>query len=103
MHRCKATTIHNDKISNYKNASYNDLDSKAPLQKDAIFRIASQTKAITSTAIMILFEEGKLMLNDPVSKYIPSFRNQRVLDKYNATDTTYTTLPAEREVTIKDL
>ncbi|HLG39687.1 MAG TPA: serine hydrolase, partial [Chitinophagaceae bacterium] len=65
--------------------------------------IASQTKAITSAAIMILFEEGKLLLNDAVSKYIPSYRKQTVLDKFNAADTTYTTVPAERDITIKDL
>jgi CubicO group peptidase (beta-lactamase class C family) len=103
MQGCEALIIRNGKIAYYKTAGYNDLDTKTPLQKDAIFRIASQTKAITAVAIMILFEEGKLMLNDPVSKYIPSFKNQRVLDKYNAGDTTYTTVPAEREVTIKDL
>ncbi|HEY6504263.1 MAG TPA: serine hydrolase [Chitinophagaceae bacterium] len=98
-----ALIIRDGKIVYHKASGYNDLDTKAPLQKDAIFRIASQTKAITSVAIMILFEEGKLLLNDPVSKYIPSFRKQTVLDKFNAADTTYTTTPATREVTIKDL
>jgi CubicO group peptidase (beta-lactamase class C family) len=98
-----AIIIRDGKIVYYKAAGYNDLETKAPLQKEGIFRIASQTKAITSVAIMILFEEGKLLLNDPVSKYIPSFRKQMVLDKFNATDTTYTTVPATREVTIKDL
>jgi CubicO group peptidase (beta-lactamase class C family) len=52
---------------------------------------------------MILYEEGKLLLDDPVSKYIPEFKKQLVLDKYNAADTTYTTVPAKREVTIRDL
>lgn len=98
-----ALIVRNGKIVYHKAAGYNDLDTKAPLQKDAIFRIASQTKAITSVAIMILFEEGKLLLNDPVSKYIPSFRKQTVLDKFNAADTTYTTVPATRDITIKDL
>jgi len=100
---CEALIIRNGKIVYYKTAGYNDLEAKTPLQKDAIFRIASQTKAITSVAIMILYEEGKLMLNDPVSKYIPSFKSQKVLDKFNAADTTYSTVPAEREITIKDL
>jgi CubicO group peptidase (beta-lactamase class C family) len=52
---------------------------------------------------MILWEEGKYSLDDPVSKYIPAFANQRVLDTYNAKDTTYTTVAAKRAVTIRDL
>jgi CubicO group peptidase (beta-lactamase class C family) len=99
----EALIARDGKIVYYKAAGYNDLDTKAPLAKDGIFRIASQTKAITSVAIMILFEEGKLLLSDPVSKYIPSFKKQTVLDKLNTADTTYTTVPATREVTIKDL
>lgn len=98
-----ALIIRNGKVAYYKAAGYNDLDTKAPLQKDGIFRIASQTKAITSVAIMILFEEGKLLLSDPVSQYIPSFKQQAVLDKFNSADSSYTTVPAAREITIKDL
>lgn len=98
-----AMIVRDGKIVYYKAAGYNNLGEKTPLQKDAIFRIASQTKAITSVAIMILFEEGKLLLSDPVSKYISSFRQQTVLDKFNAADTTYTTAPSTREITIKDL
>lgn len=98
-----ALIIRNGKIAYYKAAGYNDLDTKAPLLKDGIFRIASQTKAITSVAIMMLFEEGKLLLDDPVSKYLPAFQKQTVLDKFNAPDTTYTTVPAKREITIRDL
>jgi len=91
------------KIVYYKALGYDDIDTKAPLKRDAIFRIASQTKAITSVAIMMLYEEGKFLLTDPVSKYIPEFKNQQVLDKFNAADTTYTTVPATREITIHDL
>ena len=98
-----ALIIRNGKIAYYKAAGYNDLDIKTSLQKDGIFRIASQTKAITSVAIMMLFEEGKLLLSDPISQYIPSFKQQTVLDKFNAADTSYTTVPSAREVTIKDL
>lgn len=98
-----ALIIRDGKIAYYKANGYNDLDTKAPLQKDGIFRIASQTKAITSVAIMMLFDEGKLLLTDPVSMYIPSFKKQNVLVNFNAADTTYTTIPAKREVTIKDL
>jgi len=97
-----ALIIRNGKIVYYKAAGYNDLDSRTPMQKENIFRIASQTKAITSVAIMILFEEGKLLLDDPVSKYIPAFKKQQVLDKFNPTDTTYTTMPAKKEITIRE-
>jgi CubicO group peptidase (beta-lactamase class C family) len=98
-----ALIIRNGKIAYYKAVGYNDLDTKSPLQKEHIFRIASQTKAITSVAIMILFEEGKLLLDDPVSKYIPAFRKQQVLDKFNPADTTYTTVPAKMDITIRQL
>lgn len=73
------------------------------MQKDAVFRIASQTKAITSVAVMMLFEEGKLLLDDPISKYIPTFAKPQVLDQFNEADSSYTTTPAKREITIRDL
>jgi CubicO group peptidase (beta-lactamase class C family) len=98
-----AMIVRNGKIVYYKAFGYNDVDAKKPLQRDGIFRIASQTKAITSVAVMMLYEEGKFMLDDPISNYIPEFKNPKVLDKYNAADTTYTTVPAKREVTIRDL
>ncbi len=103
MNGSVALIIRNGKVAYYKAVGYNDLDSKTAMQKDGIFRIASQTKAITTVAMMILFEEGKILLDDPVSKYIPSFRKQMVLDKFNATDTTYTTVQSKREITIRDL
>jgi CubicO group peptidase (beta-lactamase class C family) len=103
MNGAVAMIVHDGKIVYYKNFGYNDLEAKAPLQKDGIFRIASQTKAITSVAVMMLFEEGKFMLDDPISNFIPEFKNPKVLDKYNKADTTYTTVPAKREITIRDL
>ena len=93
----------NGKIVYYKGLGYDDIDKKTPMKKDAIFRIASQTKAITSVAVMMLYEEGKILLSDPISKYIPEFKNPKVLDKFNGADTTYTTVPAKREITIRDL
>ena len=91
------------KIVYNKAFGLNDIETKSPMRTDNIFRIASQTKAITSVAVMMLFEEGKLLLDDPVSKYIPEFANPRVLDTFNEKDTTYTTIPANREITIRDL
>ena len=98
-----ALIIRNGKIAYYKAAGYNDMDSKSPMQKEGIFRSASQTKAITSVAMMMLFEEGKFLLDDAVSKYIPAFKKQQVLDKFNAADTTYSTVPAKSEITIRQL
>jgi len=100
---CVGMIVYKGKIVYHKAAGYNDIENKTPLSKDAIFRIASQTKAITSVAAMILFEEGKFLLDDAVGKYIPSFQNQVVIDKFNPADSTYTTVPAKRNVTIRDL
>lgn len=80
-----------------------DLVTGAPMKTDDIFRIASQTKAIVSVAAMMLFEEGKFLLDDPVSKYIPEFANNQVLDGFVEKDSTYTTIPARRQVTVRDL
>jgi CubicO group peptidase (beta-lactamase class C family) len=80
-----------------------DVEKKTLMSNDNIFRIASQTKAITSVAVMMLFEEGKFLLDDPISKYIPEFANPVVVDKFNEKDTTYTTVKANREITIRDL
>lgn len=91
------------KVVFHKAYGYNDPDAGAKLDENGIFRIASQTKAITTVAAMMLWEEGKFALDDPVSKFIPSFANQGVLDHFNASDSTYTTVPAKRAVTIRDL
>ncbi|HTF16504.1 MAG TPA: serine hydrolase domain-containing protein [Chryseolinea sp.] len=98
-----ALVIRNNKIVYHKSFGYDDPATKEPLAKDDIFRIASQTKAITSVAAMMLMEEGKFLLEDPVSKYIPSFAHPNVIDKFNEKDSSYTTVPAKREVTVRDL
>jgi methyl acetate hydrolase len=69
----------------------------------AIFAIASMTKPVTSVAIMMLAEEGKLKLDDPVSKYLAGFDNLRVITKFNEKDATYETRPAKRPMTIRHL
>jgi CubicO group peptidase (beta-lactamase class C family) len=95
--------IRNGKIVYYKSAGYNNLATKTAMAKDGIFRIASQTKAIASVAVMMLYEEGKFLLDDPISMYIPAFANEKVLDKFNEKDTTYTTVDAKRPITVRDL
>jgi len=79
-------------------------DTNKPMQNDTIFRIVSMTKPITSTAIMMLYEEGKLLLSDPVGKYIPEFRNQKVLVPLpEGSPFPYKLEPVKRDVQIRDL
>jgi CubicO group peptidase (beta-lactamase class C family) len=78
-----------------------DREASKPMPTDAIFRICSMSKAITSLAVMMLYEEGNFLLDDPVSKYIPEFRNPKVLVK-PASGPTYT-IPATHEITIRNL
>jgi CubicO group peptidase (beta-lactamase class C family) len=73
------------------------------MKPDDIFRIASQTKAITATAVLMLWEEGKFQLDDPVSKFIPEFRDAKVLKTYNEADGSWTGEPVKRPITIRDL
>ena len=93
----------NGKVVYQQAIGYDDMEAKTPLEEDAIMRIASQTKAVTSVGIMMLFEEKKFLLDDPISKYLPAFRNPTVLVKFNPQDTTYTTKPAQTEITIRQL
>src|ERR1700722_84941 len=80
-----------------------DVAHKTAMPVNAIFSIASMTKPVTSVAIMMLFDEGKLKLDDPVSKYLPGFDNLRVITKFNEADATYETRPAKRAMTIRHL
>jgi CubicO group peptidase (beta-lactamase class C family) len=91
-----------------------DIEAKKPMAKDALFRLASSTKPITATAILILMEEGKLKLTDPVSKFIPEFKNSKVAveevrtaapmsDHGPGAGERYYTVPANHDITIIDL
>lgn len=93
----------NGKIAYHKSFGYSNMEEKIRMKNDDIFRIASQTKAVTSAAIMMLYEEGKFLLDDPVSRYIPSFAGTQVIETFNLDDTSYTTRPAKRDITIRDL
>ncbi len=98
-----ALIVHNGKIVYNKAFGYDDLAKTKPLRTDDIYRIASQSKAITSAAVMMLYEEGKFLLDDPVSRYIPEFSKQQVLDKFDPADSSYTTVPAKSDITIRQL
>jgi len=93
----------NGKIVYNKAFGMADAEKNISMKSDAIFRIASQTKAVTSVAVMMLYEEGKFLLDDPISKYIPSFAHPKVLAEFNPKDSSYTTITAQREITIRDL
>jgi len=80
-----------------------DVGKQKPMSKDAIFRIASMTKPVTSVAVMMLVEQGKLSVDDPVSKYLPSFKDREVIATFNAADATHTTKKAGKEVLIRHL
>jgi CubicO group peptidase (beta-lactamase class C family) len=95
--------VKDNQVVQYKAYGYADAETKKPMAKDAIFRIASQTKAITSVGLMMLYEKGKFTLDEPIADFIPEFRHPVVLSKFNAADTTYTTVPARREITFRDL
>jgi len=84
------------KVVDVHATGFQDIENRKAMQIDTIFRIASMTKPITSVAALMLEEEGKIFLTDPVSKYIPAFKGQRV-----AADGT--TVPARREITVRDL
>jgi CubicO group peptidase (beta-lactamase class C family) len=78
-----------------------DAEAAKPMQADTIFRSASMTKPITSTAVMMLYEEGRFLLSDPVSKFIPEFKDMTVLPPESSAD--QTPAAAARPVTIRHL
>ncbi len=93
----------NGKIVHWKAYGMAENKTGRKQERDDIFRIASQSKAITSTAVMMLWEEGKFRLDDPVSKYIPEFKNQEVLKTFRYRDTTWKGEPVKSEITIRHL
>lgn len=98
-----ALIARNGKIVFHKAYGHADTQGKKIMEKDAIFRIASQTKAITSTAVMMLWEEGKFQLDDPISKFIPEFAEAQVLETFNEADSSYTARPADKAISIRHL
>ncbi|HXA96890.1 MAG TPA: serine hydrolase domain-containing protein [Candidatus Dormibacteraeota bacterium] len=94
------------RIAYYESFGVRDPETRAPMTKDSIFRIYSMTKPITSVAIMMLQEEGRLVLTDPVSKSLPQLTGLQVaVEKKDAAtgQVTYELQPARREITIQDL
>lgn len=87
---------HDGQVVHHAAHGLRDRDSASPMMRDAIFRINSFTKAITTTAAMMLWEEGKFSLDDPVEKYLPELANRQVYDPAG-------NRPASRPMTVRDL
>jgi len=90
------------KVVYFKSQGSLDRESNKAMRNDAIFRICSMTKPITSVAVMMLYEEGKFLLDDPISQYLPEFKNPQVLVKPGNGRDPYT-IPAAHEITVRDL
>jgi CubicO group peptidase (beta-lactamase class C family) len=95
-----ALVLRDGQVAYERAVGWSDKESGRRMTADAIFRIASQTKALTSTAIMMLVEEGRIALGDPVSRFIPAFARTSVASR---ADSGRTMMPAKRAITIKDL
>jgi len=93
----------NGRIIHHKAYGYSDIEEKIPVQTTAIFRWASQSKAITTVALMTLYEEDKFMLDDPIEKYLPMFANPQVYVSGSAEKGDLVTRPANRSITVRQL
>jgi CubicO group peptidase (beta-lactamase class C family) len=91
------------KVAHFQSFGELDREQHVPMPKDAIFRIASMSKAITSVAAVMLMEEGKIVIDDPVSRFIPAYKKTTVMVPATTVTGDMTTVPARREITIRDL
>lgn len=98
-----AMIVKDGKIVYHTAKGFADVAGGKKMEKNSIFRVASQTKAITSTAILMLWEEGKFGLDDPISKYIPEFAQPQVLVSFRFSDSSYTSRPSTKAITIRHL
>ena len=88
------------KIAHFQPLGLRDIESQMPMERDTIFRIYSMSKPITSVAVMMLYEEGRFLLTDPIQKFIPAFADVRVLEQ---TPAGVDLVPPQRAITIRDL
>ena len=93
--------VRRGKIAYREGIGWRDVEAEAPMPSDGIFRIASQTKALASVGVMLLQEEGKLLITDPVGKYLPAFAETTVAEPND--EGGHDVVPARRPVTIRDL
>lgn len=95
--------VKDGQVQHHRAFGVRELGKPDALRPDDIFRIASQTKAITSLAVMMLWEEGRFQLDDPVERYLPTFAKATVLTKFNPADSSYESRPARRRMTVRHL
>jgi CubicO group peptidase (beta-lactamase class C family) len=95
-----ALVLRDGEVAYQKSVGWVDREARRPMTPDAMFRIASQSKAITSTAILMLVEEGRIALGDPVSRFIPAYAHTTVASR---ADSGRAVVPARRQITIQDL
>ena len=105
---CGAVTVvaRRGHVVNFEAHGLMDMESKKPMEKDAIFRLASMTKPVTGVAVLMMVEEGKIRLSDPVSKFLPEFRDMKVAmprERPAGAAPEIYVVPANREITIRDL
>ena len=98
-----AAVVNKDRILYLKAFGKQDVARGIPMSTGTVFRIASMTKPVTSVGIMMLYEQGKLRLDDPVGDYLPAYKGREVMATFNEKDATYTTRPAKSEITIRQL
>jgi CubicO group peptidase (beta-lactamase class C family) len=94
------------KVAYFESVGVLDSDTKAPMSKDAIFRIASMSKPVTQVAAMLLYEEGKITLDEPIAKYLPQFKEMKVgIEKKDSAggQPSLDLIPAQRPILIQDL
>lgn len=89
------------KVVHFETSGYQDVERETPMAKDSIFRIASMTKPIVSLALMMLYEEGRLQLHDPIAKYLPAFAKMQVMVK--DVEGKVSTVPAQRAINIRHI
>ena len=89
------------KVAYFRSFGMADREAGRAMSKDSLFRIASMSKPVTSVAVMILYEEGRLLLTDPVEQFIPEFKDPKVLVRSDAGEATL--VPAKRPITIRNL
>ncbi len=98
-----ALVINNENVLYSAAFGQQNTTAEIPMSMGTLFNIASMTKPVAATAIMMLVEEGKLELDDPISKYVPEFSGKTVISTFKDEDGAYTTHPARQEITIRNL
>jgi CubicO group peptidase (beta-lactamase class C family) len=91
------------RVVHFEAQGVRDIESRAPMTKDTIFRIASMTKPVTAVAVLMMVEQNKIRLDDQVSRFIPAFKNMKVAPPQPAGQPPVPAVPASREMTIRDL